>query len=95
MKIKKSNWQIEGHICSYCEQGELIFSKCPSCGSIVLECAECSTVYEIKEKKVGKEIGESLGGTKCTACTNSLHQDFDSASAEEIRNLGFETGEYS
>jgi hypothetical protein len=95
MKIKQPSWQIKGDVCTYCEVGELIFSKCPNCSSLVLICAECSTVYDIKGKRSGKEVGDISGATKCFECAEIPHSEFQSATSDDIRIAGFGLGEYT
>ncbi|MGJ8641091.1 MAG: hypothetical protein ACSHYA_17000 [Opitutaceae bacterium] len=94
MKTEQPSWQIKGQTCAYCEMGELIFSKCPNCGSLVLICGECSTVYEIKENKIGKEIGDISGSTKCYTCSESPHSQFPCATSEDIQIAGFKQTDY-
>jgi uncharacterized OB-fold protein len=94
MKIESPDWQLVSERCDYCKEGELVFSKCPKCGVIVLTCGECSTVFEIKDKHKGKEVGEMIGGTKCHQCVAVLHNEFIFASAEEIQSMGFAKDDY-
>lgn len=94
MNISRPNWRFASAQCSYCAEGELIFSTCPSCGLVVVVCAECSTVYDLEEKRVGREVGDLTGDTLCHNCASSRHNDFHLSTDEEIRNRGFVFGEY-
>ncbi len=94
MKLDSPSWQLKDTSCGYCQQGELIFSRCPQCQTVVLICGECGTVYAIEDKSVGKEIGDTTGSTRCFSCGGPFHQDFPSASSEEIQALGFTKDEY-
>jgi len=82
-------------MCTYCDTGELIFSKCPNCNSLVLICGECSTVYGIEKQKKGKEIGDMSGATKCFTCAVVPHHKFPCATSEEIQIAGFKPTDYS
>lgn len=94
MKIDHPAWHMSESRCLYCEQGELVFSKCPQCGVVVLICAECGTVYGIDGKHVGKEIGDTSGSTRCFSCGEPLHEDFPLATTVEIQAIGFQKEEY-
>ena len=94
MKIDSPSWQLKGKSCGYCQQGELIFAKCPQCLTVVLICGECGTVYALDGKSVGKENGETTGATRCFSCRGPLHYDFPSASSEEIQALGLTNDDY-
>ena len=95
MNVEPPSWELKSHRCAYCGgQGELIFSRCPACSTIVLICAECGTVYAIQEKRPGAEVGDTSGSTLCKSCGGPKHQDFPPATAEEIQALGFVAGEY-
>jgi len=94
MDIKPPTWALKAERCSYCEEGELVFSRCPSCGVVVFICGECGTVFEIQAGRRGREVGDTSGATLCQACGSSPHHEFPSASAEEIQGLGFAVGDY-
>jgi len=94
MDIRPPIWELKAERCDNCEEGELLFSKCPSCGVVVFICAECSTVYEIQNAKRGREIGDMSGTTRCHACSGPHHNKFPPASSEEIQSLGFSAGDY-
>ena len=65
MEINQPTWILKADKCSYCEVGELVFSQCPSCHVVVLICAECGTVYEIHNRRRGKDVGDTSGDTLC------------------------------
>jgi hypothetical protein len=95
MNTRPPTWELKSERCSYCGgQGELIFSRCPACSTIVLICAECGTVYAIQGKRPASEIGDSSGETRCRCGGGHLYHEFQPATADEIRALGFVTGEY-
>lgn len=95
MKIKQPSWQIKNDVCTYCEGAELVFSKCPNCSSLVLICGECTTVYEIKGKKKGREVGDMSGATKCFECAAVPHSEFPCATSVDIQVAGFEPADYT
>jgi hypothetical protein len=94
MEIDVPAWWMKDVRCGYCEQGELIFSQCPSCEIIVLICGECGTVRDIKDSKPGDEVGDISGGTLCKACGKAHHSDFANANSEAIQGLGFTSADY-
>jgi hypothetical protein len=94
MEVASSSWELKSERCSVCKQGELVFSRCPFCNTVVLICAECSTVFSIQQKRLGSEIGRSSGATHCHACGGPTHGEFLVATAKEIQALGFASGEY-
>ncbi len=94
MNVTRPLWELKASRCRYCEQGELIFSTCSSCLSVVLICAECGTVYEITNKNPGKEIGDTSGATKCQGCGVVSHHVFPPSTDQEIVSLGFTPNEY-
>ena len=96
METRKPSWELAHERCPCCDgQGELVFSKCPSCGLVVLICAEVGSVFEVKSGKRGDEIGWSFGDAPlCRACTKARYEDFVGATWEEIQALGFKPGDY-
>ena len=94
MEIKPPTWVLKSEQCNYCQEGELIFSRCPSCGVVVIICGECGTVFKIQGGKKSKEVGDTSGATLCHACASSPHYKFPPATAEMIQNLGFTAGDY-
>jgi hypothetical protein len=94
MKVAPPSWELKSERCSVCGEGELIFSGCPACGTVVLICAECSVVLSIQQKKPTAEIGNMSETTRCNSCGGPTHRDFPAATAEEIQALGFAPGEY-
>ncbi len=72
-----------------------MFSKCPECRTVVVICAECSTVYAVQNGTVGKEVGDMTGATRCTVCKSGpYHHDFPVATPEEIVAAGFTKENY-
>lgn len=73
----------------------MVFSTCPTCGFVVLICAEIGTVFDIRGQQCGSAI-DGLGADDqvCTKCGKSRFSDFRSASANEILALGFQPGDY-
>jgi len=95
MTIDPPAWELKSDRCTYCgSDGQLIFSRCPSCSVIVLICAERGTAYAIQEKRPGTEVGDTSGATLCFTCGGAAHHEFPIATAEEIQRLGFVPGEY-
>jgi hypothetical protein len=94
MKVDRPSWELKSERCSVCGEGELVFSRCPDCATVVLICAECSAVFPIQQKKPAAEIGNLSGATRCHSCGGPGHHDFAVATAEEIQALGFAPGEY-
>ena len=94
MKVDPPSWQLKSERCSVCGQGELVFSRCPACATVVLICAECSAVFSIQEKKPAAETGNMSAATRCHSCGGPAHRDFPVATAEEIQAVGFAAGEY-
>ena len=88
-------WELRNERCRCCDgQGELVFFTCPQCRVTVLICQEIGTVYEITEKKAGKEIGDTMGSTRCFTCGGPLHSEFPPSTAEQIVALGFSHADY-
>jgi len=96
MEIRAPTWQLAAGKCPCCDgQGELVFSACPSCGFVVLVCAEVGTVFEISGQTRGKEMGVLAGKPdSCVKCGASRCEHFPNATAEEIKRLGFQPGSY-
>lgn len=95
MGIRPPTWQLQSQHCSYCGgDGELVFLRCPDCRTIVLICVECGTAYSIQDKRMGPEVGDTSGATRCRSCGGAFHHDFPPATAKEIQSLGFVAGEY-
>lgn len=72
----------------------MVFSRCHSCQVIILICAECCTAYEIDHKKVGKEVSDITGATRCQHCGNAFQNEFPPATSDEIKALGFTAKDY-
>ncbi len=88
-------WELRNERCRCCNgQGELAFLTCPRCQVTVLICQEIGTLYEITEKKAGKEIGDTIGSTRCFTCGGPLHSEFPPSTAEQIIAFGFSHSDY-
>jgi len=95
MEIENPQWALKTQRCLYCDEGELIFSRCPSCKVIILICEECGTAYEIDhQEKIGKEVGDITGATRCQRCGDAFQHEFPPASSDEIQALGFTPKDY-
>jgi len=94
MNIAPPSWELKSERCFVCNEGELVFSRCPACGTVVLICGECSVVFSIQQKRPGAEIGNLAGATRCHSCGGPAHREFPVATAEEIQALGFAPPEY-
>ena len=94
MNVVPPSWQLKSERCSVCEEGELVFSRCPACAAVVLICAECLTAFSIQQKRRGAEIGVMSDATRCPSCGGPALREFAVATAEEIQALGFVPGEY-
>ena len=96
MQTEPPSWELRNERCTCCDgQGELVFSTCPSCGLVVLICAEVGAVFEIRGQQCGPAIGESVATADvCIKCGTTRFSDFRSATAEEILALGFQPGDY-
>jgi hypothetical protein len=93
MEIDKPIWTLTAQQCGYCDVIALEFFQCPSCGTVILICAECGTARLIDGRKAGKEAGESPW-TVCHACQKTPHAQFQPASTEAITALGFKREDY-
>jgi DNA-directed RNA polymerase subunit RPC12/RpoP len=72
-----------------------VFSACPTCGSVVLICAEVGTVFEIRERHAGSLLGDSVAAEDvCSKCGRSMYSDFRSATPDEILAVGFQPEDY-
>ena len=96
MEIHPPSFELRRERCRCCDgQGELVFSTCPSCGLVVLICAEVGTVYQIRDRQVGALLGDSVAAEdSCTKCGQSRYGDFRSATSGEILALGFQSEDY-
>jgi hypothetical protein len=94
MEINQPVWILKADKCGYCEEGELVFSQCPSCQIIILICAECGTAYEIQSRRRGEEVGDTSGATLCHVCAVSHQYEFPPATSQVIRGMGFEPTDY-
>src|SRR3954470_24923913 len=94
METRAPTWQLKADRCQYCDVGELIFSRCPSCGIVILICAECGTAYELQERRRGREVGDTSGATRCHACGKTYQHEFPAATAEQVQSLGLSTEDY-
>ncbi|WP_179469433.1 hypothetical protein [Mycolicibacterium vinylchloridicum] len=87
MYIEPPRWFLTAH-CPACEEGELEFSTCPTCGLVVLICNELNDVVGISGQKCGPVLSYGCQQT-CQNCRISTYYDFRRSSSEEIRALGF------
>ena len=96
VQTQPPSWELRNERCTCCDgQGELVFSTCPTCGSVVLVCAEIGTVFDIHERHAGSVLGDSVAAQDvCAKCRTSRYSDFRSATADEILALGFQPGDY-
>ena len=96
MQIDSPSWQLRKQRCTCCDgQGELVFSACPTCGFVVLICAEVGTVFEIRDRQCGSVLGDSsVVEDDCAKCGRSRYSAFRSATTDEILALGFQPGDY-
>src|SRR2546423_3163125 len=79
MDITPPTWSLKAERCNYCEVGELVFSQCPSCAVVVFICGECGTVYEMQNRKRGREVGDTSGATRFHACSDPYQHEFPHA----------------
>jgi len=96
VQTQPPSWELRNQRCTCCDgQGELVFSTCPTCGVVVLICAEVGTVFSIHDRQAGSALGDSIAAEDvCTRCGKSRFSDFRSATADEILALGFQPGDY-
>jgi hypothetical protein len=96
VETKPLSWELRMERCPCCDgPGELVFRTCPTCGLVVLICAEVGTVFEIRIQQHGSVIGESIDAENvCTKCGRNRYSVFRSATADEILALGFQPGDY-
>ena len=96
MRIVEPQFELRNQRCTCCDgQGELIFSTCPTCGLVVLICAEVGTVFEIHDLKCGSAIGDTLASPgACIRCGKTSFSDFLSSTTDEILALGFQPEDY-
>jgi hypothetical protein len=93
VEIDPPDWYLN-ETCPCCDQGGLTFSTCPTCGLVVLLCAEINTVYAISGQRCGPAIGWFDSEQACSNCGTSKYSSFRSSTSEEIRALGFRPGDY-
>ena len=91
MNLAPPSWELKSERCFVCNEGELVFSRCPACGTVVLICGE---FFSIQQKRPGAEIGNLAGATRCHSCGGPAQCEFPGATAEEIQALGFAPREY-
>lgn len=97
MQLQPPSWELANVRCSCCDgQGELIFSTCPTCGLVVLICAEVGTVFEISDRHVGRLLGGSFHSERntCINCGKSKYSEFKSATSDEILARGLRPEDY-
>jgi hypothetical protein len=93
VKIVPPSWYLT-EICPCCEQGGLTFSTCPTCGLVVLICAEIGSIFAISGRRCGPLIGSIDSDQTCQKCGASDYLSFRDSSSDEIRALGFQPGDY-
>ena len=79
VEIHLPSWELSSQRCPVCNDYELIFCTCSSCGRLVLACDLCG-MFEIAKKSVGAKFYKE----DCCAAPN-----FRDATWQEIRALGF------
>ena len=96
MQTQPPSWDLRNQRCACCDgQGELVFSTCPTCGVVVLMCAEVGTVFSIRDRRAGSALGNAVATEDlCAQCGKSRYSDFRGATADEILALGFQPGDY-
>jgi len=98
VETQPPTWELAKERCPCCDrQGELLFSACPTCGFVVLICAEVGTVFEAHDQKRGQQIGGSFGREQervCAQCGKTGYSNFRNATVDEIVSLGFRPGDY-
>jgi hypothetical protein len=94
MQIGKPIWTLKSKQCDYCDIAAFQFFQCPSCGLIILICAECGSARLIENLKPGKEVGESPF-TTCHLCFETAHNQFQPASADAIAARGFKAEDFA
>lgn len=95
MRIVEPQFELRNQRCTCCDgQGELVFSTCPTCGLVVLICAEVGTVFEIHDLKCGSAIGYFDLTQACIRCGKTSFSDFRSSTTDEILALGFQPEDF-
>jgi hypothetical protein len=93
MEIDPPAWRLN-KACPCCDQFGLTFSTCPTCGLVVLVCAEVNTVFGISGKQCGPAIGWFGSDETCAKCGASEYSALRNSTSEEVRALGFQPGDY-
>jgi hypothetical protein len=87
--IQPPAWYLKDTDCPCCQEGNLKFCTCPTCGVVVLICDEIGEALGISGQQCGPVIGSAYDEQTCGNCGGSTYMDFRSSTSDEIRALGF------
>lgn len=91
MEVKAPVWTMT-RPCPYCGQGGcLVFIACPQCEHLAIQCDEERTVFP-DPHDLSTMIGPS--GAMCPTCKQQTVDDFEVATDIQIREAGFQVGDY-
>jgi hypothetical protein len=100
MQIDKPTWHLKKRRCPCACGGEvfLVFSACPKCRSLMLECDEVGTIFpnpnDLSKEMDWIENAEGCPTFSCPYCNASGLVGLDNATDIEIVAAGFNRTDY-
>jgi hypothetical protein len=91
VKVGSTGWELRS-TCPCCGQGGLVFSSCPKCHHVVLACAEVGTIFP-DPRDLSRTLRPSAGA-QCPSCGSASVVEFENATSEQIKALGFTPDQY-
>jgi hypothetical protein len=95
MKIGTPTWwlKIPWCPCGECDQGGLRFAACPQCRCVLLICDDAVTSFsDLRNLSQGRCYDRNA---RCPECGKVNRAEFRNATSDEIRAVGFVSGEYA
>src|SRR5207247_10587588 len=93
VKVSSPTWELCSP-CPCCGQGGLEFSSCRRCHNVVLICAEVGTVFPDPHDLTCTLAQSSNDEVKCPSCGSASVADYENATSDQIRALGFTPDQY-
>jgi hypothetical protein len=90
LKIVSPSWTLRSP-CPCCGH-ELVFSTCRHCTHVLLVCAELETIFP-DPHDLSRTLAQPYDAAQCPTCAAPV-RDYEDATSDQIRALGFTPDEY-